>query len=363
MNSINLRALLGCCVAALTLFACSGKGPDVVGPGSGDRTQISLLALDKPGSGELLRYSEVKGVVTTGDYAAANGAPLGKEIDAIYDSYLRDQLYLQHRADGSITVLDMQTRKKLGEVIGLHAGADGLCGMAVSNYSQAWAIASGAPILYEIDTRNYKLAREIDLPGKPTAVGVDSSGRGGYVLVGMLANDGSASVGVTRSNSTDFRIERTINFPSPVLYIEATNDGSQVVVLTAGAPGARPILFFLDGVTLDVTGSQELNSGSLEQYVGQEPTYVQMTRDSYLYLAGSQSVLRVDLTNHDVQPEEFYPGNYRVIGVDRITGLLYAWQQGATEVRRFTTDYEELDPFPVSDEVRDIHFINQYQAR
>jgi hypothetical protein len=364
MNTINLGRPFLAIIAALVLFGCSGKGPDIVDPASGDRNQMALIATDQGSSGELTRYSEISGLITTSDYATSNGGPLGKPIDGLYDSFLRNQIYMLHRAEGSITVLDVLTRHRVDTIAGMYAAEqDGLCGFAVSNYSQAWAVCSGVPKLYEIDTRNYKLARAVDLPGRPTAVGTDSSTQGGYVLIGMVYDDGHARLGVTHSNSTDFRIEQTIDFPSPILYVATTFDGRQVIVLTAGPAGGHPALYFLDAVTLAITSTKELTMSALTQYVGQVPTFVRMDDNGFLYVAGAESVIQVDVQNPGGVPLDYVYGGFRVIAVDRTSGLLYAYAQNGTTVHRFMQDGTELEEVPVTGTVADIMFVNSNELR
>lgn len=366
MMPINIRRAIFCCMAALTLFGCSGKGPDLIDPLSGGKNQMALLAVDQGagGDGELTRYSEISGLASTTDFADSNGAPLGKPIDALYSSFLHDQIYLLHRQEGSITVLNMLSRRKVAAITGFAAGDNGLCGLALSNYSEGWAICSGTPKLYEIDTRNYKVAREIDLPGRPTAVGTDSTGPGGYVLVGMIYDDGKSRIGVTRSNSTDFHLESTIDFPSPVLSIQTTADGRQVLVLTAGVAGGHPTLFFLDGMSLAITSSKDLfDASAMTSSVGQFPTFVRMTDDNYLYVAGSDGVINVDLQNPAADPLMFYPGTFNVIGLDPTTGLLYTYADGSGTVHRVDKEGNDLPEFAVNGTVRDILFVNSNEVR
>ena len=120
---MNIRTIVSASLLTALLLVvlpgCTTTGPDVVDPKVNERTETALFAIQEGTNGEMLRYSEQNGVVSAQEYQKANGVALGRPIDAIYEAY--DSLFLHDRTSGTITVLDLQTRKKIGELTGFFA--------------------------------------------------------------------------------------------------------------------------------------------------------------------------------------------------------------------------------------------------
>ncbi len=343
-------------VAVTIVAGCSQQGPDVIDPKSLLRTQSALLAIDQGSGGELLRFSEQNGVVSSSEYATANaGTTIGK-IDAIYDQ--NDRLYLHQRDSGSIAVLDMNTRKQVASITGFPTGSAGaLCGMAFSNLSQAWVVCYNSPNLYLVDAVNRVIADTISLPGNPTSVGTS----GTLVMVGMQMPDGSGAVAILHSNSGTLAIEKTIPYPSPIISISASSDGAQSFFLSSGGPAddAHPHFYYLDNGRLEGVGDNELDSPPLTMYIGQEPTYTATTRNDYVYIALPQVVVQVDTHNQVVG--EWYPGNYSLVGADYATDLVYI--SDGTTMKRKLVDGTELDDVQLPMHARAIHFVSTSKLR
>lgn len=347
MNGMKLHttllALAPILLAGVLIAGCSGEGPNVVDPESLLRRHVSLLAIDQGnGNAELLRFSEQNGIVTTGDYAANNnGDQLDRPVEGIYD--YGDLLYLHHPVDGTITVLDLETRKKLGQVNGFPFGAEGkLTGMAFSNLSQAWVVCYGDAKLYEVDQQNMKIAHTVNLPSYPTSVGTVGSS----VFVGMLGPDSSGQVAILSSNPVVLNIEQTMNFPAPIIYMFPTSDNRQCIMLSAGTSdgtsngGAAPKLYYVDVATRQVVDEYEILSPPLRSYIGSQPNFAGFTSEDYLYLAIPSAVIQIDVKLFSER--EWIVGQYPIIGVDYASGLLYAYDPGANVMRRRTFKDEEL---------------------
>jgi len=350
MNRKIFQSMLA--VTVLLLAGCSSKGPDVIDPNSQERRQISLFAIDN-GSGfaELLRFSEQSGIVTASDYATANGGEqLDRPVDGIYD--YGDRLYLHHRVDGSITVLDLETRKKAGRIDGFPYGAEGrLTAMAFSNLSQAWVVCHGAPTLYEVDQVNMKIAHTVQLPYFPSSVGAVNR----TVFVGMVGPDSTGKVGILSSNPAVLAIEQTLDFPTPIIYMFPSSDNEQCLMLSAGGNGAGPTIYYVDVATRTVVDEYELDAPPLLGYIGMQPNYAGYTRDDYLYLATPSAVIQYDVQVFSAL--EWIIGSYPVIGVDSYSGLLYAYDPTANIIRRHTFEDEELPEVGVPQRVNAIRFL------
>jgi len=352
---MNARTLLSCslvCGLVLVLAGCSGKGPDVVDPGTTQRAQTVLLAVDNGGSGELDRYSELTDALVANDYAAANnGDVLGKVVDGIYEN--NDHLYLHHRDLGEITVLDLRTRKKLATIGGFPGGVEGqLTSMAFSNISQGWAVCYNSPNLYQIDQDKLVIADTFGLEGNPTNVGTN----GRYVFVSTEQKDGTGKLQIFQSNFVTFGFEKTIALPAPVIFSTPTSDSIEFVVVTAGGVGdARPKIHFIDMETLEITDEMELESDALKGYIGKEPNFAAYTHDDFLYLALPTVVGQVDIRGRYLN--EWYGGNYPIIGVDYGSGLFYGYSPGSHTIKRRTLEGEDLPDLNVPADVRSIYFL------
>jgi hypothetical protein len=354
MKIDNAFRLLALCVA-VTAAACSGKGPDVTDPNV--RSQVSLIATSGTNGDRLMQYSEASGVVTEDAYASANhDSALGLPIDAIYPANAR--LYLHHRATGTITVLDADTRKKSGTITGFPASADsGLCGMAFSNLSDAWVISYDSRLLYLVDGVNNVIAQAIPLPGNPTAVGAT----GTKVFVGMILPDGRSQVAVLSSNG-DFSIERTIDFPSPVIYASANTDRSEMLFITAGSESSAPTLHYVNATEFNTIFEVPFNSPALTSYIGKEPMFAAISENFYLYVATPVSLVRVD-TQGRSEMLDWLVGNYRVVGVDRWNDLVYAAMEGVSNVQRVEADGSQLDDITLPSPVKAIAFLSSNRVQ
>lgn len=361
-----LRSTLHPLVLALSAIAvvsgCSGEGEMVVDPNSGMRTETALIAVDRGSAGELLRYVENSGLVSSSAYAEANaGTELGMPIDAIFTSF--DKLFLHHREQGSITVLDIETGKRRGVLTGFPASADsGLCDMAFSNLSEAWVVAFNTRKLFLVDAVNLTplIDQAIDLPGNPTSVGT----AGTRVLVGMVMPDGSAGVAVLRSNNPPYPIDLVMNFDSPVVHITANSDANELLLVTAGVPGGSPTLHAYDVATLEKLSETVLPGSDLNHYVGQEPTFAALSNDFFLYVSTPEALVRVDTRSRQKKrASAIIQGSYPVIGVDYFTSLIYLWSPQRREVLRFRASGEQLSSVAVAEPVTAISFVRQNHSR
>ncbi len=344
----------------LLLVGCSGKGDLVVDPNSGSSNETSLIAVNRGQTPELVRYSEQSGIVTNSAYSDANqGAALDAGVDAIFTSF--DKVYLHQRSTGSITVLGLESRKKIGELDGFAGSADsGLCDMAFSNLSQAWVVSFAARKLYLIDAVNLAPGTEepIDLPGNPTSVGAV----GTRVFVGMVMPDGSAQAAILSSNAGVYSVEGMIPTESPVIYIAGNPDNDEVLMLTSGTPGGQPQLHAYDATTLEQLTETAIPSVDMRAMIGQEPNFAAISYDNYLYIAGPESLVRVDTKSRQrKRASVILQRAYPVIAVDYFTDLLYAWSPGSDGIQRYTVDGNELESIPVTDPVTAIGFVRQNQ--
>ncbi len=354
-------------LATLVMAGCSGQGPDVVDPASGSRNQLALIAVDNGDGGELVRYNRSRGIESTSEYTDANGLPLGMAVDGIYESAY-DRLYLHHRAEGTMTVLDVRTRKKVAEIAGFHASADsGLTGMAFSNLSQGWVIAYGAKKLYHVDAVTLSVVdhQTVDLPGYPTSVATS----GTAVYVGMQLDDGTGQVAILRSNAGGiFTIERTLSFATPIIYMIADPEGTNMVMISSGGNPAgasaaiRPRVFGIRLGSYEVDYERDLDIPSLFGAIGKQPTYVGISNEAYLYIATSNKVVRVD-TRASGQGDDYYFGPTGVIGVDYWTNTLYVYNRAEGSLVPISSDSQELDHVMIEGDVRAMHFITPSKVR
>lgn len=357
---LAVRLLL---LAAVTLLvaSCSGKGGDVIDPQSGDRNEMAVVAVEGSGGDDLTRYNESNQTSTPGEYAVANGAPLGKPIDAVFEA--SERLYLHHRALGEITVLELKTRKLIGTITGFPNGAAGaLCGMAFSNVSQAWGICYGSNNLYLIDAVNHSIARTIPLPGNPTAVGAVKN----KVFVGMLMPDGTAKIAVLSSNGGEYPIEHLLDMPTAPIYIFGNPDGQQMVALTSGNPGTDPTipdddvhpeLHYILLSTMAVDGVVSIEVPSLDQYIGKEPNFAARTKDYLLYIATPIGISLAETAGRGVYPL-WLAGDFRVLGADYYSSMVYVYDPASGTLRRLLADATEYAPLSPGGVVRAVQFVN-----
>lgn len=354
----------------LLFGSCSGVGPDVVDPNVNKRTEVALFAVNNAGGGDLLRYSENQGaVVTQHDYQDINGAPLGVEIDAIYNAY--DSLFLVSRKTGTITVLDLQTRRFLKQLSGFGVtDGGGLCGLAFSNRSQAWAVSYGTPSLYLIDAYNLSVLPEIPLPGNPTAVGTS----GTKVYVGMEMEDGSGQLAIVSSNAGGaYTIEQTLNFATPVVYIGGAAGGTQAFVVTAGSPGADTTTPFDDlfpevailttNAPVQVLAQFKLTfSPSLYRRIGTLPVWTSQVYQDYLYLALPIGVVKVDMISASIE-EIGLTEDYEAIAADFFSSLVYAMLPDGRTVRRVDAALNILPDLTLPTAARSVRFVSSTRIR
>jgi hypothetical protein len=339
-------------VAFLALAGCSGKGPDLVDPNSQNRTETAMILLEQGGNFDLARFDELTGALATGEYAAVNGGNPPGPANALY--VYDDAIYLHQLDSGKIDVLDLRTRKQTAAIYGFPFSVGGtLTNMAFSNASQGWVVANGSLNLYHIDLRNNVIADTIPLPANPTHVGANVRN----VFVGMQESDGSGTLAIFRSNPAGaFTIEKTLRFPSPVIYSMSTEDSLQFIVLTSGGPGEiKPKLFYIGMGTLDVISQYELEAPPLDAYIGKQPTFAAHTRDEFLYISLPNAVMQVNTLNQF--SNEWLTGNHPVVGADYFSGLFYAYDPGANVIRRRDIDGNELPDISVPGPVRDIEFV------
>ena len=368
---MNIRTIVSASLLTALLLVllpgCTTTGPDVVDPKVNERTETALFAIQEGTNGEMLRYSEQNGVVSAQEYQKANGVALGRPIDAIYEAY--DSLFLHDRTSGTITVLDLQTRKKVGELTGFFADiGEGLCGMAFSNRAQAWVISYGSPNLYPVDAYNLSVLAPIPLPGNPTAIGTS----GTRIFVGMKMADGSGAIAVLSSNSGTYAIEQTIPVPTPIIFITGTANGAQAFALSAGAPGldtslidddihpriytlrtAQPAKILLEAELPYVP--------TMFRWIGTSPTFAAPINGDFLYLAVPDYLYRVDMQSLGV--ENWLPGSFNPIGTDRYTGLLYTNDAGTRVVHRTPPVGDLLPDITLPQDIRAIHFVSTNRLR
>ena len=369
MNINALRHLLPILTTVL-LASCSGQGPDVVDPESGSRNQLGLIAIENDNGGELVRYNRSRGIENPTEYTSANSAPLGMAVDAIYEASY-DKIYLHHRAEGMMTVLDVRTRKKVTEISGFLPSADsGLSGMAFSNLAQGWVIAYGTKKLYHVDAVTLSVVdrQTVDLPGRPTAVATGGTSSTA-VFVGMQLDDGSGQVGILQSNAGGiFTIERTLNFRTPIIYMAVDPDGANLILVSAGAdavgssPAIPPRIHAVRLGSYEIDYERDIDAPSLQRYIGQPPTFAGMSKEAFLYLATASGVLRLDVRASG-QGGIYYNGISSVIGVDYWSDYLYIYNEGEKAVVPITNEANELEHVAIPGTVNAIHFVTPSKVR
>jgi hypothetical protein len=358
-TTYTLRFILSVAAAVLVGAGCSGQGELVVDPHSSDRTQVSMIAIENGGNGEILHFDEATGVTVSNAYEAANGAPLGLPVDNITEAY--DQLFLHHRAAGKLTVLDLKTRKRLGEITGFPASADsGICGLAFSNSTWAWVVCYKSDTVYLVDAKNFVIARRIPIPdhSHPTSVGTS----GQKIFVGLQLADGRGGVAVLSSNTGLYDVERIIPFPSPIIFAGENPNKTQMLLLSAGTETEGPKLHIINVADFTTFYDIPFTTPSMTSYIGKEPTFAAVSQDYFFYLATPASVLRAD-TQGGGEVAEWLFGDYRVIGVDQWTDLLYAYAAGGSTLHRVTNEGKELDELPVPAPVKSITFVTEYKTK
>lgn len=353
---MNTRAfqLLPMLLLGVLLAACSGQGPEVVDPSSFDRTQTSILAVDADGGSDLAIVEEPDGVSSLSAYSDANGGPLGRRIDGIFESF--DRLFLLHRESASISIVDLSTRQKRGEITGFSDSTSGLCGVAFSNLSQGWAIDHDQPFVFQFDAVNAVLVDTLPIEGRPTSVAT----MGDNVFVGSLLADGSGLVTIFKSNFATFGIHAQLRFGSPVVFMKSNGNEDAMIMLSAGAPGGKPMVHSIKASTLQQTAERALNAEPLTGRVGTVPEYATITRDNYLYVATAAQIYRIDVGSSRLSssPLKWLDGAYDVIGADQWTDLMYAYDATSRVLRRLDVDGNDLGPVPVNPGVSAIEFVN-----
>ncbi len=350
-----LPLCLSLLAAAATMIGCSGKGADVIDPGSSDRKEVAIIAVEKTGGAELMRFNEATSASIPDDYQTANGEALGKNVDAMYAAY--DKLYLLHRATGEITVLDAKTRGKLAVIVGFPSGSEGeLCGMAFSNSTNAWVVCHGSNQVYLVDIETFKFVRGYPLPGNPTSVGTAQR----RVAVGMVMPDGSSQVAVFNSNaSPNYPIEETLHFPTPIVHIVGTPDGANLVFLSAGnqAGDAKPTVYYILTSDLHMDMETPIEAGALTEHIGDPPTYAAFTRQNVLYVATSTGLALVD-TQQRITLPGWVPGDFDIVGADPFSSFIYLLDPAYGGLRRIAPDGNEYETIQISDPVRAVAFLN-----
>lgn len=351
---IPSRALFASLLLAVLLGACTGKGPDIADPATGARSQASILALDADGGSELAIVQEPDGIVSTTAFVDANSSPLGRRIDGIFESF--DRLFLLHRATSSITIVDLASRQKLSEITGFSDSASALCGVAFSNLSQGWAIDYNQPFVFHVDAVNSVVVDTLAIEGRPTSVAT----MGSNVFVASQLPDGSALVSVFRSNFSAFQIEHRLSFPTPIVFMSTNGNGDAMILLSAGSPGGKPIVYSVRGTVPQQTGDAVLNVPALIDRIGTVPEYATISRDNYLYVATQDYIYRLDVASSrlSAQPQKWIDGAFEVIGVDFWTDLLYAYDRPGGALRRFDRDGEAIESLPITAPVSAIEFVN-----
>ncbi|MEO5931909.1 MAG: hypothetical protein ABIR47_18390 [Candidatus Kapaibacterium sp.] len=356
MIHLRSRCLAILALSILPVIGCSSVGPDVIDPKTTERTETSLIAIEKGSGGEILRYSEQSGVVSASDYSNANGGAGLNHVDAVYEQF--DSLYLHHRATGQISVLSLKSRKQGSSITGFPIdAAGGFDGMAFSNRSQAWVINYGTDSLYQVDIWANKIvaSTNIPLPGKPTCVGTD----GRIVFACTELPDGTGRVSFLESNGGGiFPIEKTLDFPSPIVYAAQSYDSTQIFLLSSGGPtdDAKPTFYIVNRDGLNPDGSFPIESPGIRSYIGKEPTFAATSRRGYIYLGLPNAIVQVDPVAQT--SIDLYPGNFPVIGVDYDSDLLYAYSPGSLAIKRYTNAGEQLSDVTVPGDVSWIKFIS-----
>ena len=359
INGLYIASLL----SALVLVSCTGKGDDLIDPDANERNETALLAINNDVSGEVAQYYEVSGVVNQTEYESINGEILGKRVDAIYEAY--ENIYLHSNATGEITVLGLGNRQKKATISGFPFGDNGvLNGMAFSNLSQGWVIAYGADTLYHVDVRNFALVRNIPLPGNPTSVATLDT----KIFVGLENPDGTGAVGVLTSNDPDFQVEVKVELPRPPFFAATDPDADYLILLIPGAetddPNTRvidtdPVLYAIDLLDYSFAFDIPFFAPSMRDYVGQAPNFATLTRDSYLYLATTDGVKRIDTKSFGVISDHFPGKAYSVVAADYWTDLVYAVPIDAPNtVERKTKRDQTLATFTLDHPVRSIAFVS-----
>jgi len=354
----------------LLILSCSGVGPDVIDPTLNKRTEIALVATNAGGMGEILRYSEnQEAVVTEHDFLDANGFSLGLSVDAMYEAY--DSLFLLSRESGTITVLDLATRRKLGELTGFGTTpGGGLCGLAFSNRSQAWAVSYGTHSLYLIDAYNLAVLPEIPLPGNPTAVGVS----GTKVYVGMEMSDGRGGLAVLSSNAGGaYEVEQVLPFATPVIYVSGSAGGTQAFVITAGGPGpdsADPnddvfaTMAFV-GTASPVEILLEFNidfSPSLFRRIGQPPVWASRVYQDYLFVALPIGIEKVDMISGSIEDTGLRE-DYEAVGADYFSSLVYGMLPDRRTIHRIDNQNIGLADLTLPADARAVLFVSPSRVK
>lgn len=365
MSIVLQRSLAALSCAALLLAGCSGESDKIVDPNIYNRTETALLAVNSGGAGQLIRYSEPNSMLGADEIAPANGgAGLTEPINMMTEAY--DQLYLVHRNSGAITVLDLTTRKKIARLEGFDApSGGGLLNIVFSNQSQAWAVSTGSPKLYQIDAERLTVLAPIPLSGEPTAIGTS----GTRVFVGVRDSSGAYRLLVFSSNTgvVPPPLEETLTFPSPIVAIAGVADGQNAMIMTAGGVGLDPFdSARAVGPTIYSVGTKapvgilsevELPYAPITDRVGKPLTWFIQTRDDYAIAALPGALTQIDvrgLGSYDLAFETF-----DVLGADYFTGLIYAAASGnPTQLRRFTQEGSELTPLTLPAPVADVQFVN-----
>lgn len=352
--SIHAFQLLPMLLLGVALAACSGQGPEVVDPSSFDRTQTSILAIDGDGGSDLAIVKEPDGVRSTTAYSDANGAPLGRRIDGIFESF--DRLFLLHRESASISIVALSTRQKRAEITGFSDSTSSLCGIAFSNLSQGWAIDHDRPSVYQFDAVNAVLVDTLPIEGRPTSVATI----GDNVFVGSQLPDGSGLVTIFKSNFATFGIHAQLRFGSPIIFMHANGNEDAMILVSAGAAGGKPTVHSIKATTLQQTAERALNAAPLTGRIGTVPEYATITRDNYLYIATAEQVYRIDVGSSRLSssPLTWLDGAYDVIGADQWTDLMYAYDATARVLRRLDVDGRDLGPVAVTPGVSAIEFVN-----
>lgn len=348
-------------IACVALVSCTGQGPDVIDSESGVRSQVSIMAIGSGATNELAIVKEPDGISSTTAFADANGAPLGRAIDGIYESF--DQLFLLHRATGTISVIDIATRRRLAEIGGFGDSTSALCGMAFSNLSQAWVIDHNSSSVYHVDAINDKLVDTFAIQGRPTSVAtIDDK-----VFVASMLDDGSGLVSVFQSNFTSFSIDKTLTYPSPIVFMSANRAGNVMVLVSAGAPGGKPSVHTVTLNPIAPARERELDARDLRGYIGLSPEFAGVTNDNYLFIATPDIVLRVDIGAITRTPEKWLRGSFAALGVDEWSGLMYAYDPAAAAIRRVAVtpdgQIEDLADFPVPAPISAIEFVKSTMVR
>ena len=363
----KLNSLIGFNLAAITaafmLASCSGQGDDVIDPDANERNETALIVVNDDSGGELAQYYEVSGLVNQTEYESVNGEQLGKDVDAIYEAY--ENVFLHSNATGEITVLDLSNRRKLATISGFPTGDAGqLSGMAFSNLSQGWVIAYGSDTLYHIDVRNHVLVRRIPLPGNPTAITTLDN----RVMVCLQDSNGTGLIGEIASNDPDFTFNVKLELPRPAFFAGIDTDADFLILLFPGAlvddPNTReidtdPLLYAVDLLDYSIAFDIPFFAPSMNEYVGRHPNFATLTRDSYLYLATSDGLKRIDTKSFGVI-SDFFPGKaYSVVAADYWTDLVYAVPTNApTTVERKTKRDQTLPSFSVDHPIRSMSFVS-----